>query len=281
MITSRQNVRVKAAAKLRQRRQRSRQGRFLIDGAREIRCALDLGPEAGIEIHEVFVCDAFCTLPTACAVVDRLERAGVDVARVTPAVFEKLCFGRREEGVVAVASAQPGSLEDLPLPPQPLIAVLEGIEKPGNVGAILRSADGAGLDGVILADRRTDRYNPSTIRASLGTVFRPNICVATTTETLQWLHQQQLPLVAARPDADRLYTQVDYRAGAAIVLGSEAEGLSPEWQGAQVVPVNLPMQGIADSLNVSATAAVLFYEAVRQREAGSKKRKAESGERNS
>jgi len=188
-------------------------------------------------------------------------------------VFEKLCFGRREDGVVVVASALPGSLRELTLPPCPLLAVLEGIEKPGNVGAMLRSADGAGLDGVILAEGRTDRYNPSTIRASLGTVFQPNICTATTSETVCWLRQQHLPVVVARPDADRLYTQVDFRPGAAIVLGSEAEGLSlewredPEWQGVQVHPVKLPMRGIADSLNVSAAAAVLFYEAVRQREA--------------
>lgn len=269
MITSRQNVRVKQAAKLRQRRQRSRQGRFLIDGARELGRAIDLSTDSRIEFHEVFVCDTFCTLPESRAVVDRLERIGADVARVTPAVFEKLCFGRREDGVVAVASAGPRTLGDLRLPPCPLVAVLEGIEKPGNVGAILRSADGAGLDGVILADGRTDRYNPSTIRASLGTVFRPNICTATTAETLHWLHEQQLPLVAARPDADRLYTQVDYRAGAVVVLGSEAEGLSPEWRSVPVIPVNLPMQGIADSLNVAAAAAVLFYEARRQREAGS------------
>ena len=119
---------------------------------------------------------------------------------------------------------------------------------------------------MILADGRTDRYNPSTIRASLGTVFRPNIRTATTAETLLWLRSGQLPLVVARPDAERLYTQVDYREGAAIVLGSEAEGLSPEWQGARTIPVKLPMQGIADSLNVAAAAAILFYEAKRQQE---------------
>jgi len=271
MITSRQNLRVKEAAKLRQRRQRRRQGRFLIDGVREIGRALDASAQSGVEIHEAFVCDPFCTLPEAHAVVELLERTGVDVARVTPAVFEKLCFGRREDGVVVVASAPPGSLQDLALPPCPLLAVLEGIEKPGNVGAMLRSADGAGLDGVILAAGRTDRYNPSTIRASLGTVFQPKICTATTSETVGWLRRQQLPVVVARPDADRLHTQVDFRAGAAIVLGNEAEGLSDawredlEWHGVQVDAVKLPMRGIADSLNVAAAAAVLFYEAVRQR----------------
>ncbi len=169
MITSRQNVRVKEAAKLRLRRQRSRQGRFLIDGARELTRALDLSSAARIEIHEAFVCDQFCTLSEARLVVERLEHAGIEVVQVTPAVFEKLCFGRREDGVVAVASAQPVPLDDLQLPPCPLVGVLEGIEKPGNVGAILRSADGAGLDGVILVD---ERRQPECVGDRSGAVLR-------------------------------------------------------------------------------------------------------------
>jgi RNA methyltransferase, TrmH family len=144
--------------------------------------------------------------------------------------------------------------------------VLEGIEKPGNLGAILRSADSAGVDAVIAADGRTDLYNPNTIRASLGTVFRPNVREATANDTLAWLRAQGLAIFAARPDADKLYTDADMRGGTAFVLGSEAAGLSPAWSGPGVTPVRLPMHGIADSLNVSTTAAVLFYEALRQRQ---------------
>jgi TrmH family RNA methyltransferase len=143
--------------------------------------------------------------------------------------------------------------------------VLEGVEKPGNVGAVLRSADAAGIDAVIVAYGRTDLYNPNTIRASLGTVFRANVCEATTMETVVWLRSTGLPVVAARPDASKLYTEIDWRTGAAIVLGSEATGLSDAWYTADILPARVPMHGIADSLNVSTTAAVVFYEAMRQR----------------
>ena len=145
------------------------------------------------------------------------------------------------------------------------MAVVEGVEKPGNLGAILRSADAAGVDAVIVADAATDLFNPNTIRASLGTVFRANVVEATSGEAVEWLRGQGLRVVAARPDAESVYSSVDFRGGVAIVLGSEAEGLTGVWSGAGVEAVRLPMCGMADSLNVSTTAAVLFYEALRQR----------------
>ena len=262
-ITSRQNARIKEAAKLRAARQRARQGRFLIDGAREIGRALD----AGLEIAEAFVCEALCTSVAARELVSRLAEAAC--VEVTSEVFEKLCFGARQEGVLVVAKTPERSLDQLALPPRPLVAVLEGLEKPGNVGAILRTADGAGVDAVIVASGGTDLFNPNTIRASLGTVFAKTVCAATVSDTLAKLREWQLPIVATRPTAEQLYCEVDYRLGAAIVLGSEADGLSANWQFSDVRGVCLPMQGIADSLNVSATAAILFYEAQRQRAAGS------------
>lgn len=261
LITSRQNLRVKEAAKLRESRQRRKQGRFLIDGSREMSRALD----AGIEIVEAFVCEAMCTSDETKALLPRL--ADSHCANVTAEVFEKLCFGERNDGVVAVATTPQRSLDELKLPERPLVAVLAGLEKPGNVGAILRTADGAGVDAVIVAGGGTDLFNPNTIRASLGTVFADNVCAATVEETLAQLRDWQLPVIATRPAAKQLYTAIDYRAGGAIVLGSEADGLSPEWEQADVVGVSLPMRGIADSLNVSATAAILFYEAQRQRTA--------------
>jgi TrmH family RNA methyltransferase len=151
------------------------------------------------------------------------------------------------------------------LPSEPLLAVIEGVEKPGNVGAILRSADAAGLDGVIVADGGTDLFNPNTIRASLGTVFKSNVVEATAADTIVWLRERGVRAVAARLEATVDYTSADLRGGVAIVLGSEAEGLSEVWRGAEMEAVRLPMRGIADSLNVSTTGAVLFYEAVRQR----------------
>jgi TrmH family RNA methyltransferase len=260
-ITSRQNARVKEAAKLRLGRQRERQGRFVIDGAREILRAID----AGIEIVEAFVCEPLATGVETLQAVTRLADTQAVRATVTEEVFEKLCFGDRTDGVLAIAKTPRRSLDQFKLPAAPLVAVIEGVEKPGNVGAILRSADGAGADAVVVADPRTDLFNPNTIRASLGTVFGAHVCTATSEEVLAWLRALSIPLFTARPDAELIYTEANYRMGAAIVLGSEAEGLSPKWQGADVTGVRLPMRGIADSLNVSAAAAVLFYEAQRQR----------------
>jgi TrmH family RNA methyltransferase len=180
-------------------------------------------------------------------------------------VFSKLAFGDRAEGVLGVARMPESRLDQLVLPPRPLVAVLEGIEKPGNIGAALRSADGAGVSAVILADGGTDLYNPNTIRASLGTIFSRPVIAASASDTLDWLRRTGLAIYAARTDAEQLYTAVDFTGPSAIVLGSEARGLASTWSQPDVIPIRLPMQGIADSLNISAAAAVLFYEAVRQR----------------
>jgi TrmH family RNA methyltransferase len=260
-ITSRQNPRIKEAARLRTGRGRQRQGRFIIDGAREI----DRAMAAGIRAIEAYVCEELCNSPDAQAAVNAVKASGADMISVTPDVYAKLAFGDRQDGVIVVAETPIRRLSDVILGPTPLAAVLEGIEKPGNLGAILRSADAAGIDAVIVADSHTDLYNPNTIRASLGTVFRANVCVATTVETIDWLADRGMSIIAARPDADVLYTDADMRGRVAIVLGSEAGGLTDAWRGSNVTPVRLPMHGLADSLNVSTAAAVLFYEALRQR----------------
>jgi TrmH family RNA methyltransferase len=234
---------------------------MVIDGGREIIRAID----AGVRVVEAFVCEPLLADDDARQAAERLADAGAAVATVTEEVFEKLCFGERTSGVVAVAETPRRSLDGLKLPAAPLVAVLEGLEKPGNVGAVLRSADGAGVDAAVIADPRSDLFNPNTIRASLGTVFGAGVVTASSEETLAWLRKLGAPIYAARPQAKRPYTDVDYVRGAAIVLGSEAEGLSEKWRGADVTAIALPMRGIADSLNVSATAAVLFYEAQRQR----------------
>jgi len=260
-ITSRQNPRVKDAARLRTSRARQRQRRMIIDGAREILRAV----EAGVRCVEAFVCEELSESVEAKRAVAAVRSAGVELFAVAPDVYAKLAFGDRDDGIVVVAETPVRRLVDLQLPAEPLVAVLEGIEKPGNLGAILRSADAAGIDAVIAADGATDLFNPNTIRASLGTVFRSNTCEATTVETVAWIAERGLKTIAARPDADTCYTEIDLGGGVAIVLGSEAAGLSNAWRGASVVPVRLPMQGMADSLNVSTTAAVLFYEALRQR----------------
>ena len=259
IITSRQNERVKEAAKLRSARQRAKQGRFLIDGAREIGRAID----TGIDVIEAFVCKELCNGEEARIVERRL--AAERVSLVTPEVFQKLSFRERHDGIFVVARTPERLLENLVLPLQPLVAVLVGLEKPGNIGAILRTADGAGIDATVVVDGGTDLFNPHTIRASLGTVFNANVCTASIADTVTKLREWQLTIVVTRPDATRLYTEVDYFDGAAIVLGNEATGISPMWPEQFVTTVHLPMQGIADSLNVSVTGAIMFYEAVRQR----------------
>jgi TrmH family RNA methyltransferase len=183
-----------------------------------------------------------------------------------------LAYGERASGIVAVATAPDTSLVSLRLPASaPLVGILEDVEKPGNLGAVCRSADGAGLDAMIAAVGSVgsvDPWNPNAVRASLGTVFTLALAVATTADVLGWLRAKGLRLVAARVDGSVPYTEVDLTGPVALVLGSEAHGLTAEWSGSDVMAVRLPMRGRADSLNVAAAAAILFYEARRQRDAG-------------
>jgi TrmH family RNA methyltransferase len=266
-ITSRQNTRVKEAVRLREGRERRKSGRHLVDGAREIWRAL----EAGVRPVEAFVCARGAGskehgVGGNAELVDRLRESGAEILPVTGEVFEKLCFGEREQaGIVVVAESPRRGLADLQLGDGSFVAVIEGVEKPGNVGAILRSADAAGVDAVVVADGAADLFNPNTIRASLGTVFKVNVVEATSNEAIEWLVAKELRPVAARPEAELEYTDAILTGGVAIVLGSEADGLSEVWRGAKVQSVRLPMRGMADSLNVSTAAAVLFYEALRQR----------------
>jgi TrmH family RNA methyltransferase len=261
LITSTGNQRIKDVAKLRDRRQREKQHRYAIDGARELMRAIG----AGIELSEVFVCESLCHTEEARAALDLLSQSGILRWDVTPQVFAKLAFGERAEGVLAVAPTPTRALEQLKLPDNPLVAVLEGVEKPGNLGAVLRSADAAGVSALIVADGRTDLFNPNAIRASLGTIFTVPLAAATGIETAAWLREHKIRSYAARVGGAVMYTEVSWRDPAAIILGSEASGVSSLWHATDVTPVRLPMLGIADSLNVSATAAVLFYEALRQR----------------
>lgn len=291
LITSLANPKVKAAVKLRDRKGRDEQGRIVIDGSREVDRAID----GGVRIAELFVCEELLEGDQD-EVVRRVQAAGAQRLNVTQPVMEKLAFGQRVQGVLAVAETPQRSLADLDVgwdksaagrrrptaedregaggpalaaragPTLPLlVAILEGIEKPGNLGAVLRTADAAGISALIVADGGTDLYNPNAIRASLGAIFTLPVCAASSTETLAWLRAGNWQIVVARVEGGKPYTDIDYRRQTAIVLGSEAHGLSDHWRGEDVIAASLPMLGRVDSLNVSATAAVLFYEALRQR----------------
>ncbi len=260
-IASPANPRVRAAAALRDRRERDRTGRILIDGARELLRALD----SGVVLETLFVSERMCRSAACLELLERITPADRRRAAVSETAFAKLAFGDRAEGVVGVAIRPTTDLDTFDPPAEPLLAVVEAVEKPGNLGAILRSADGAGVDGLIAADPRTDLYNPNAIRASLGTIFSVPLASASSAASLAWLRARTIRVVVARVDGAELYGATDLTGPLAIVLGSEADGLSDTWSGTDVVPVRLPMLGAADSLNVSAAAAVLLYEARRQR----------------
>jgi len=261
ILTSTANPRVTAAAALRDRRARDRSGLTLIDGSREVRRALD----AGVEIAEAFVCEPLLAGPDARAALDRLGAIGVPVHATSDRVFAKIAFGERAEGIVAVARIPPLELDRLALPAQPLIVVVEAVEKPGNLGAVLRSADGAGVDALIAASPRTDLFNPNAIRASAGTIFSVPLAAAETSAVLGWLRARGIRTIATRVGAATPYTEADLTGPVAVALGAETDGLTDAWSGPDVATVSLPMLGTADSLNVSVTAAILVYEARRQR----------------
>lgn len=260
-ITSVNNPRVKEAMRLRDRRGRDRQGRIIIDGLRE--CLRAIG--AGLNHGELFLCPEHLDEQQLTTINETLGDSPVHLTRVTDEVFRKIAFGNRAEGVILVTPRPDTALQDLPLGTHPLVAVLEHVEKPGNLGAVIRSADAAGVSAVVVVDGGTDLYNPNAIRASLGAIFQMPIAAGTADETIEWLRRRDITMFATRVDGAVNYTNVDFCKPAAIVLGSESLGLTDRWRDDDMQAITVPMLGIVDSLNVSATAAVLFYEAVRQR----------------
>ena len=265
VVSSRQNPRFKAALALREVRARRRHGRILVDGAREIGRALD----ANVGLVEAWVAPDRVRTEAASRLLPRLATAA-EIVETTPELLARLAYGERDEGMVAVFEMPPTSLEHIAtrLPESALIAVVEGVEKPGNLGALLRSADGAGVDAVIAADPVSDVWNPNAIRASLGTIFSLPLAVSTADEALAFLRGREVTVVAAWVDGVTEYDRVDLTGPVALVVGAETTGLTAAWSAADVLRVSIPMLGLADSLNVSASAAILFYEARRQRRAG-------------
>ena len=263
-VSSRQNPRFKAALALRDARERRSRGLILVDGAREIGRAL----AAGIVLRETWIAAERVRTDEARALVPRIAREA-ETIETTPELLSRLAYGDRDEGVVAVFETPSTTLASVAaaLPERPLIAVMEHVEKPGNLGALLRSADGAGVDAVIAADPISDIWNPNAIRASLGTIFSTPVAACTSVEALAFLGELEVSVLAARVEGATDYDTVDMTGSVALVVGAETAGLTSVWSGTGVTPVAIPMLGQADSLNVSASAAVLFYEARRQRRA--------------
>lgn len=260
MINSPANPFVKAVAQLRKRRGREHSGQILIDGHR----ALELALAAGVGV--VDVCLRENAPREAVEAAQRAETAGARVTLLGERAFARVAYGDAPDTVVAVAERPETALESLDdLGPSPLLAVVEGVEKPGNLGAVLRTADAVGADAVLVADPVTDPFGPNTIRASRGTVFSLPLVAADGATMMAWLKARSIRLLAATPGANKNYTDTDMTGPLAIAVGAEHQGLSELWlEGADKVVI--PMRGQADSLNLSASLAVLLYEALRQRD---------------
>jgi RNA methyltransferase, TrmH family len=259
-ITSPSNPRIKQLVALRRRRSRDEAAITLVEGLAEVRLAL----AAGARPRALYYCPDLAS-PASLSLADDAAAAGTEVIRVSRPVFEKVSYREGPDGWLAVVPAVEASLDHLDVPPWPLVLICAGLEKPGNLGAILRTADAAGVAAVIAADPVTDWGNPNVIRASKGTVFSVPVASGTTTAALEWLARHEIRIVAASPDATLVVTDADLTGPVAIAVGAEQAGLDARWLSAAGDRVRIPMFGRADSLNVSTSAAIITYEAVRQR----------------
>lgn len=255
-ITSFQNELIKKAQALREAGGRREQGMTIIDGAREIKRAF----ESGIELDKIFYVGGQQE-----ALLKQLASKKIRFIEVNDKVMEKLSYGERHEGIVALAKTPFLTLKDLKLTAHPLLVVLESLEKPGNLGAILRTCDAVGVEAVLVCDPKTDVYNPNAIRSSTGAVFTIPVVCTNQEDIFSFLKSKRIKTCAATPSAQKTYTKVDFKGAWALVLGSEDKGLTDFWLLAADSTVKIPMRGQADSLNVSITAAIILYEAIRQR----------------
>lgn len=253
MITSKTNPKIKNVVKLQKSSERREQNRIIIEGRREIERAV----ACGFVVDTLFICN------------DILKEAvyitANNVEEVTLEVFEKIAYREGSDGLLAVAIPKYADLKSFKPKKNPLIIVLETVEKPGNLGAIMRTADAAGVDAVIIADPRTDLFNPNAIRASIGTIFNVPLFACSSEECIKWLRENDIKIYCTYLKASIDYLDADFRQGSAIVMGTEATGISDIWVEAADQNLIIPMNGIADSLNVSVTTAIVVFEAVRQR----------------
>jgi TrmH family RNA methyltransferase len=256
-ITSTQNPKIKNVLALDKARERKKQCLFVIEGKKEIAMAL----HAGYKIGNLFFCEDL--MPR-----QDLEALGASDKLIVPVskeVFDKIAMRENSGGVLAIAEQKIHRLEDIKLKTNPLLLILESVEKPGNLGAILRTADAAGVDAVIICDPQTDFYNPNVIRSSIGCIFTVATASATSEDTLLWLKKNKIEIYCTYLKASQPYHLLDYKKPCAIVMGTESTGLSASWVKASTANIIIPMQGAIDSMNVSTAAAVVVFEAKRQR----------------
>ena len=253
MITSKTNPKIKNLVKLQKASERREQNYILIEGQREIERA----QQCGFEIKQLYVCEPLLREPLRIS-------AGM-VETVTEEVFEKVAYREGSDGLIAVAKPKYQNLNEFIPKKDALLIVLETVEKPGNLGAVMRTADAAGVDAVIVADPATDLYNPNAIRASIGCIFSVPVFACSTEECINWLKKNNITIYCTYLKASIDYLDADFRKASALVMGTEATGISQSWVEAADQNIIIPMNGIADSLNVSVTTAIVTFEAIRQR----------------
>ena len=264
VITSTQNPRIKNLLLLQEKsKARREQGLFVVEGRRELEHCI----EAGYTVRTVFVCPEIARWPVGAghdeAVIPGLTG---DLIEIPETVYRKVAYRESTEGIIAEVECKSLTLEDLQLPENPLIMVLESVEKPGNLGAVLRSADAAGADAVLICDPLTDLYNPNLIRASIGAIFTVPTVACSSADAISFLQERGIQILTAQLQDSSFYYDVDMRRGTALVMGTESTGLTAAWRKAASAHIRIPMLGRLDSLNVSVSAAILLFEAVRQRQ---------------
>lgn len=274
-IESRQNPRIKELQKLTKRRRRDERGVTVVEGIREVSRAL----ASNIIPIEAYICpelvERWPDQGLQAEVVQRLELLDAErqchLFQIPADLHDKITYRGESGGITLVVPYQSWTLEELPKTEQPFLLIVENVEKPGNLGAILRTVDAANVDGVIVAHSpehaATDIYNPNAIRASLGTIFGIPITQSSTADAIAWLKSNNIQIVTTSPDSQIVYANADLTGPVAIVMGSEADGVSDSWFDAADVEVTIPMHGIGDSLNLSTSTAIMLYEVVRQRSA--------------
>ncbi|NDV79213.1 RNA methyltransferase [Dysgonomonas sp. 511] len=258
-ITSLQNLRIKNIVKLAKAKERRSQGLFIIEGARELSLAL----MAGYKLDSVFICPELFEKTDYPDVLNSIEQD--KIYEVSEAVFEKIAYREGSDGLLALAKPRKHGLENLELSANPFVIVLEAVEKPGNLGAILRTADAAQVDAVIICDPATDLYNPNVIRSGVGCLFTVQTAVCGSEEAFAYLQKNNIRTFAAELTASNWYQDTDFAKPSAIIMGTEADGLTDFWLSSADARIKIPMRGKIDSLNVSVSTAVLTFEAMRQR----------------
>lgn len=264
-IISLQNPKVKQLVKLRERRFREKNRQFIIEGYRELLRAF----EANHSFEQLFICPELFLGSNELFLIKNIEAKGIGVYQCSKEVFYKISYRDRPDGLIAIAPQHHLSLQNLEHllkgKKAPFLVVAEAIEKPGNLGTILRSCDAVGLDALIVCDRCTDIHNPNVVRASVGTLFTVPIIEASSSETIEWLKSRGIQILAATPSASLEYTQADLTQPLAIAVGTEQLGLSKQWMSQANIRVKIPMCGKADSLNVAMATTIFMYESLRQR----------------